>query len=66
MWGPTRPIAALCLLACAATACTRPSLEALAELPVRSGPQTDRPYSQSDSGAPLRGTAVAIQVAPAQ
>lgn len=51
------------VLACALGACSGPNSAALDTLPVRTTPQDEVPHSQSDPDAPLRGTAVAIDMA---
>jgi hypothetical protein len=53
------------LLACGLFACSGPEVD-LADLPVRAAPQDQSPYSDNVEGAPLRGTAVAIALAPQQ
>ncbi|MCK0120238.1 MAG: hypothetical protein ABJO29_05255 [Yoonia sp.] len=50
-------------MACGLFACSSPEL---VELPVRSSPQDQAPYSPDVGDAPLRGTAVAIALAPGE
>jgi hypothetical protein len=51
------------LIACGLLACSVPEL---VDLPVRTIPQDELPYSPQVEGAALRGTAVAIALVPPQ
>ena len=60
MQGTLAKLLATGLMACGLFACSTPDL---ADLPVRDAPQAEVPYSPETSGQPLRGTAVAVDVA---
>lgn len=60
--GRTRlPLLVASALACALSACGADDLSALQGLPVRATPQIEVPHSEAAPGAPLRGTAVAVE-----
>lgn len=63
MRGTPKKLLATGLLACGLFACSGPEL---ADLPVRTAPQSQIPHSFAADGAPLRGNAVAIELAPQQ
>ena len=60
MRGTRKTLLAAGILACGLSACSEPQL---AELPVRSAPQVEAPHTIQAAGAPLRGTAVAVDLA---
>ena len=63
MWGRLKAVTATGLLAGGLAACSGSALSNLATLPVRTSPQDETPHGLAEPGAPLRGTAVAVDMA---